>query len=145
MVTQKHNKYPIVVRITIERYEDGKPGNKEMERVRSIVLDYANEIIKNPPEDSLVTLADYFDLCGSMVYDRYEEDEKGQGEDFGEEDRWCVEMHFVARFTIEGADCIKARTAFWERLNDEVIGDAIDESIEHYATNFNANELNFIR
>jgi hypothetical protein len=141
---KKSQEYPIIVAFRIERYEDGKPGKEECERVRNAVLEYAKEIVANAPEDSLVTHADYFDLCGSMVYDRYSDDEDRHSENYGEEDRWCVDMHFVARFRIKGPDCIQARAKFWEWLND-LIADSIDDSIENYATNFNGNELNFIR
>jgi hypothetical protein len=139
----KENEYPIIVRVAVERYEDGKPGKAENDRVRNSVLAFVNWIVANAPEDSLVTHADYFDLCGSMVYDRFAEDEDRSGEDCGEEDRWCVDMHFVARFTIKGEDCIKARAVFWEWFG-EVTMDSQDDSIEHFATNLNASELNFI-
>ena len=134
MVAHKEQQIPVFVRFIIERYEDGPKG--KLAEARKVVEEYAAEITKNPPEQSIGTLAQYFDLVKVYAYDRYEEDED-DGEDFGEEDRYCVELTYIARFTIKARSEDEAYERVFDMINERC-EDCVDESIEHYATNLNA-------
>lgn len=146
MVSHKEQQIPVLVRFIIDRYEDGPKG--KLDEVRKVVLDYATEITTNPPEESIVTLAQYFDLVKVHAEDRYEEDEEhladesgrdGSGEetDFGYEDRYCVELTYIARFVVNARTEAEAHERVFAMINERC-EDSIDESIEHYATNLNA-------
>lgn len=131
MVSHKEQQIPVLVRFIIDRYEDGPKG--KLDEVRKVVLDYATEITTNPPEESIVTLAQYFDLVKVHAEDRYEED----GDDEGEEDRYCVELTYIARFVVNARTEAEAHERVFAMINERC-EDSIDESIEHYSTNLNA-------
>ena len=149
MVAYKERKISVLVRFTIERYEDGPKGM--VEEVRKGVVKYAYSIVDNPPAESIATLAQYFDLVGVVASDRYEEDEEhladeagrdGTGEeaDLGEEDRYCVELTFIARFVVKAKDAKEASEKVFKMI-EQRCEDTVDDSIEHYATNLNASPV----
>lgn len=146
MVSQANKEHSILVRIVIERYEDRVKGQTSVDEIHRGVVAWADKLIKERPEGSLVNAATGFVMVASCGYDRYEEDERHMDDearragsfvapaDFGDEDRYCVELKYLARFVVGGSSMEEACERLAGTMED-LFMDCHGDSLEEYATN----------
>lgn len=123
----------ILVGINVTRYEDTGKGYETLEKAEASVVAYADSLIAG--KAGLAGVAKSFDLVDVSCEDNGEECD---GEDCG---RWTIGLAYIARFDL--AKPVPFDEAWAEVLDliEEFTGDAIDESIEEYACDFDVDEI----
>lgn len=143
MESKTPNKYAFIFRFVIERYEDRCPQMPDIDTARKAVVDWTGKLIqqaRQSKEQTVVSMSDYFDIVAVSAYDRYAEDED-DGEDYGDEDRWSVEMVCVARYTVESTEGEKKAMASLSEYLGELCEDVAGDTVEEFATNLSFTDI----